>query len=31
MILRQPGESVMGLLTVAVGALLYFAIRSRRS
>jgi APA family basic amino acid/polyamine antiporter len=31
MIVRQPGESLMGLLTVAVGALLYFAIRSRRS
>jgi APA family basic amino acid/polyamine antiporter len=31
MILRQPGEAVTGLMTVAVGALLYFAIRLRRS
>ena len=31
MILRQPGEAVAGLLTVAVGALLYFAIPARRS
>jgi APA family basic amino acid/polyamine antiporter len=29
MILRQPGEAVTGLLTVAVGALLYFVLPSR--
>ncbi len=31
MILRQPGEAFAGLLTMAVGALLYFVIPARRS
>jgi APA family basic amino acid/polyamine antiporter len=31
MILRQPREAVAGLLTVAVGGLLYFVIPARRS
>jgi APA family basic amino acid/polyamine antiporter len=31
MVLRQPGEAVAGLLTVAAGVPLYFAIASRRS
>jgi APA family basic amino acid/polyamine antiporter len=31
MILRQPGEAIAGLLTMAVGALLYFAIPARRA
>ena len=31
MILRQPREAVAGLLTIAVGVLLYFVIPSRRS
>jgi APA family basic amino acid/polyamine antiporter len=31
MILRQPGEAIAGLLTMAVGALLYFVIPARRS
>ena len=31
MVLRQPGEAFAGLLTMAVGALLYFVIPARRS
>ncbi len=31
MVARQPGEAVAGLLTVAVGAVLYFAIPKRRA
>ena len=31
MVLRQPGEAVAGLLTMAVGALLYFVIPKRRT
>ena len=31
MIVRQPGEAVAGLLTMAAGVPLYFAIASRRS
>jgi amino acid transporter len=31
MIARQPGEALAGLLTIGAGALLYFAISTRRS
>ncbi len=31
MILRQPGEAVAGLMTMAVGAALYFAIPTRHA